>query len=404
MELLKLCLVFAVIIAILRAKKPLFTAILSGAAAAVLLYRIPFRDTAVLTITALTSWSTLSVVLSFYVVTFLQRMLEKRRRLRGAREALDGIFNNRRVNASLTPAIIGLLPSAGAMNICGAMVDSACGDYLTPEDKAFVTSYYRHIPESFLPTFSAILIGLTLSGCSAGSFVLAMLPMVAALFLLGYLFYLRKLPKKVDGQGKLSSKSKRAEFKQFVLSLWTLMMVVGLIIVFNLPVYIVTPLVILMNFFIDRFTIREVLPMVRTAFEPAIIFNTFLIMVFKDIITYTGIIHQLPEVFSRLPVSPFLIFVLIFFAGTIISGSNAIIALCMPMAIAAVPDAGIPLIIAVMCSAYAAMQISPTHICLFVAVEYFHVPIGSLIRRTIPVISCFLLIVLVYCRVLGLIL
>lgn len=404
MDLFKLCLVFAVIIAILWAKKPLFAAITGGTVAAVFFYQIPFRETASLTVTALTSWSTLSVVLSFYVVTFLQRMLETRRRLRGARESLDGIFNNRRINASLTPAIIGLLPSAGAMNICGAMVDSACGDYLSPEDKAFVTSYYRHIPESFLPTFSAILIGLTLSGCGAGSFVLAMLPMVAVLFLLGHLFYLRKLPKEVDDQGKLPSKGKRAELKKFTQSLWTLMMVVGLIIIFNLPVYIVTPIVIVMNFFIDRFTVREILPMVRTAFEPSIIFNTFLIMVFKDIITYTGIIHQLPEVFSRLPVSPFLIFVLIFFAGTIISGSNAIIALCMPMAIAAVPGAGLPLVIAVMCSAYAAMQVSPTHICLFVAVEHFHVPIGSLIRRTIPVISCFLLIMLGYCWVLGVVL
>ena len=396
MDLIKLCLVFLVIIVILWFKKPLAAAILSGIVAAVLIYGISLRDAALLTVKSVTHWSTLSVALSFDVVTFLQRMLEKRKRLQGARESLDGIFNNRRINASLTPAVIGLLPSAGAMNICAAMVDSACGNYLSAEDKAFVTSFFRHIPESFVPTFSAILIGITLSGVSISSFVLAMLPMVAALFLLGYMFYLRKIPKETEQGAQLSKNGRRSELKKFFRSLWSITMVVALIIVLDMPVYIVTPVVIVVNFIVDRFTFKEILPMFHTAFEPAIIYNTFLIMIFKDIVTSTGVIHSLPEVFSTLPIPAFFVFILIFFVGTVISGSNAIIALCMPMAMAAVPGAGLPLVIALMCTAYAAMQVSPTHICLFVATEYFKVSIGALIRRTLPVIACFMVIVVGY--------
>ena len=58
-----------------------------------------------------------------------------------------------------------------------------------------VTSFFRHIPECFLPTYSSILIALAVSGIGAGEFVVAMLPLVAVLFLIGYVFYLRKLPK-----------------------------------------------------------------------------------------------------------------------------------------------------------------------------------------------------------------
>lgn len=82
--------------------------------------------------------------------------------------------------------------------------------------------------------------------------------------------------------------------------------------------------------------------MFRTAFEPIIIFNTILIMMFKDIITYTGVIHELPVFFGGLPIPLPMVFALIFFFGTIISGSNAIIPLCMPMAMAAMPDAAFP--------------------------------------------------------------
>lgn len=51
---------------------------------------------------------------------------------------------------------------------------------------------------------------------------------------------------------------------------------------------------------------------------------------------------------AGLPVPLPLVFALIFFFGTIISGSNAIISLCLPMAMAAVPDGGVALLVLLM--------------------------------------------------------
>lgn len=157
---LKLCLVFLVIIAILWMKRPLFLAISGGLAGAVLLYGIRLQDALLIMGKSLVSKDTITVVLSFYFITFLQRMLERRSRLKQAEESLNGLFNNRRINASAAPAVIGLLPSAGAMTICAEIVRSSCEDYLSNEDMTAVTSFYRHIPECFLPTYSSILIAL----------------------------------------------------------------------------------------------------------------------------------------------------------------------------------------------------------------------------------------------------
>ena len=395
---MKLCFVFVVIIAILWMKRPLFWAISGGLAAALVLYGIRVPDALSIMGRSMVSKDTVTVVLSFYFITFLQRMLERRNRLKQAEQSLNWLFNNRRVNASAAPAVIGLLPSAGAMTICAEIVRSSCQDYLSNEDMTCVTSFYRHIPESFLPTYSSILIALALSGVGAGQFVLAMLPLVAVLFLIGYVFHLRRLPKRTDQRlegGKMDYA--RMLFR----SLWSIILIVFLIIAFDIPVYIATPLVTVLNMFVDRLKWWEIRPMFFTAFEPVIIFNTVLIMVFKDIITSTGVIHELPVFFGGLPVPLPLVFALIFFFGTIISGSNAIIPLCMPMAMAAMPEGGVPLLVLLMSSAYAAMQISPTHVCLFVAAEYFKVNIGELVKRNIPMILLFFAVTLVYTAALG---
>lgn len=395
---MKLCIVFLVIIAILWMKRPLFFAISGGLAAAVLLYGIHITDTLVIMGKSLVSRDTVTVVLSFYFITFLQRMLERRNRLKQAEESLNGLFNNRRINASAAPAVIGLLPSAGAMTICAEIVRSSCGDYLSDEDMTAVTSFYRHIPESFLPTYSSILIALAVSGIGAGQFVLAMLPLVAMLFLIGYIFFLRKVPKPT---GRRPECGKWESAKLLVKSLWSIILIVVLIIAFDIPVYIATPLVVVLNVFVDRLSPGEIIPMFRTAFEPVIIFNTILIMMFKDIITYTGVIHELPVFFGGLPIPLPLVFALIFFFGTIISGSNAIIPLCMPMAMAAMPEGGLPLLVLLMSCAYAAMQISPTHVCLFIAAECFKVNIGDLVKRNIPMILLFFAVTVAYTAALG---
>lgn len=115
---MKLCFVFVVIIAILWMKRPLFWAISGGLAAALVLYGIRVPDALSIMGRSMVSKDTVTVVLSFYFITFLQRMLERRNRLKQAEQSLNWLFNNRRVNASAAPAVIGLLPSAGAMTIC----------------------------------------------------------------------------------------------------------------------------------------------------------------------------------------------------------------------------------------------------------------------------------------------
>ena len=55
------------------------------------------------------------------------------------------------------------------------------------------------------------------------------------------------------------------------------------------------------------------------------------------------------------------------------------------------------------CMAHAASQLPPTHICLVVASDYFHITLGELVRKTLPLSAAFCALITIYYQVLTLI-
>lgn len=393
-------LVFVIIVLLIRAKKPLYLAIGGGVLASIVLYRVSPGDTVRVLVEETFSSENISVLMSFYLVTFLQKMLEHRDRLSNAQKAFSVLFQNHRVNAAVSSTIIGLLPSAAVMTVCAEMVEQTCGEALDRKEKLFVSCYYRHIPEMFLPTFSAVLLALTINHQNAGLFVLSMLPAVAAAYLLPFFFYLRKVP--AGTIQPVNAGEKRENLVSLLRNLWSLIAVVLLIICFGLTVCQATPIVILAEILLDRFRPKELLSILREAAEPVLLVNIYLVMLFKAMITFTGVVGILPDFFQQFPIPVAVSFALIFFVGSVVSGSQAIVALCLPMAIAAISNGGIALMVLLMSIAWAAMQISPTHVCAFVACQYYGTTLGDLLVKAVPVLLPFCVFVFGYSLLLGL--
>ncbi|MCB2289857.1 DUF401 family protein [Clostridium sp. CS001] len=389
MDIIKLVLIFTCIIVVMKFNKPLYLSIAAGVVATIILYAInPLKAIELMGISTF-SKDTIYLILAFYSITFLQRMLEKRGHLILAEKSLSNLFNSRRVNAMVAPFIIGLLPSPGAILISAPIVNNAAENYITKEEKTFVTSYFRHISESFLPTYASILLALNLSHIDMTSFVLGMLPMVVVLFLLGYFFYVRKIPKET---GLPKSKDKPQDVKNLIISLWTIVLTISIILTLKVPVHLAVIPVIILSIILNKFNFKEIKPMFRSALETKLVFTTIIIMMFKQILTFSGVVQRLPNYFSALPIHPVVIFALIFFIGALVAGGQATIALAMPLAFATLPNGGLGLMICLMCMNYIAMQVSPTHICLAMAVEYYDVSFINLVKKTMPVLISFILI------------
>ena len=400
MQILFLSLVFLAIIALLVLRRPLWQALLGGLALIWVLFRIAPANGARLFLNPLAGWSSLSVILVVYLISFLQRVLEARGMLRGAQQDLDALFHNRRINASGAPVFIGLLPSAAAMILCADIVRDATDGYLSPEEQAFTASWFRHIPESILPTYTGVILMLSLTGLPAGPFMIAMIPPVCALALLGFLFVLRKVP----GHAGSTEKQPRTPYVVALLRhLWPLLLILVLILAFGMDVSLAVLASIVCASLFLRLSVRELSPMFRSSFEWKILLSTYLVLVLKEFITATGVLETLPQTMSALPLPGWLIFAVLFFFATLIGGTTSAIALGTPLAFAALPG-GIPLAVFLMCITHAACQLSPVHVCLAVAAESFHISLGSLIRRTLPVALSFCALMAVYYQLLSVLL
>ena len=329
MEVIKLLIVFAIIVLALKFKLKLFAAMLMAIAASILMWKIPLATCGELLWKATKSWDNITVLLVLYIITFLQRLLERRQQLKAAQMDLNGIFNNRRINATVAPIFIGLLPSAAAAIICGDIVSDACRDDLTTDEKAFVTSYFRHIPESFLPTYTTIILGCEWAGISMSSFILSMIPMVAAMYFLGWLFYLRKLPRET---GENMEGGRLHYVLELFKSLWSLFLIILLILVLDMNIVVALAIGIALALIVYRFSWKEIREMVPSAFEPNMLLNTYLAMLFKYILTATGVLEALPGYFAVLPIPTWLTFALLVFFASLVGGGTAILAISIPLA------------------------------------------------------------------------
>ncbi len=392
MRILFLAVVFLTIIVLLKVKRPLWQAVIGGLMVTAILYRIPLPAVAGGIWAVFAKWSSLSVLLTFYLIGFLQKILEAREQIKLAQDDLNGIFHNRRVNTAGSSVFIGLLPSAAAILLCGEIVKDATKGYLEPKEQAFVTSWFRHIPESILPTYAGVLLMLSLSGVEVFGFLTGMIIPAIVLGVLGYFPCLRKIPK---DPGTPKSENRGKDVLHLFWHLWTFVLILVLILGFKIQVVWASLIVIAAALVVYRIRWEEFKPMIPAAFERKLLVNMFLVLVLKEFISYTGVLGELSQALETLPLPAYLILAILFFVVSLISGSTAAIAMGAPLAFAAMPG-NAPLMVYLMCITHAAMQISPTHVCLIAAAEYFDVPLGELIRKTIPASLIFCVLMTLY--------
>ena len=393
MDLIKLVIVFAVVIGLVANKKSMSTAVIIGSIACWILYKIPANVGAITVANTVTSLTVLKMIGVMYVITFMQRMMEKKNAINTARDGLSGLFNSRWVNCAAAPIFIGLLPSPNAAFIAGDMVEASASEYLSKEEMAVTTSYFRHVSEAFLPTYQNIILALAITGYSASQFVIGMIPMVIVLIVLGILFFLKgKVPNKT---GQANTTDKKEDVKK-VAELWPILATIVLIVAFNIDTLYASIRGIVVYFFVGKFKAGDVAPFFVSAFESKIVFNTLAVYIFKNFLELSGAIKLLPGFFSQFPIPTFLIFVLIFLFGTLVAGSMTMTASVLPVAMESVPNAGLPLVCLLMMISYIAMQISPTHICLSIVSEHFDVSLGDMVKKTIPLLVVFTIIAIAY--------
>ena len=385
MEIVKLLIVFLAVMFLVAKKKPMYLAILVGAAAAWIMYLIPVRQGLQSIVKACVSWSTLQLILVMYIITFLQKLMGERGAINRAQKGLSSLFNNRWVNCAAAPVFIGMLPTPNAAFIAGDIVKASAGEYMTHEEMGVTTTYFRHVSESFMPTYTTIILAISLAQITAGEFVVGMLPIVACIIASGCFWFLRgKVP---VSTGEAVSGNKAADVKDIFIGLWPILTIILMVVLLKMPIYAAAGIILVLYIVCNRFRISQLTGYLKSSLQFKLYLNTFAVMILKEFLTVSGAVNALPAFFEKLPIPSFMVFMLIFFFGAMVSGSTTIVGLCLPIAMATVPGAGLALVCLLMGTTYAAMQISPTHVCLTLTAEYFGISLGTIIKKTLPAVA-----------------
>ena len=394
MEILKLLGVFCIMLFILLfMKKPIWIAGLVAVVAIAIVFLIPPLQSLQIIYKSIKSPATLQLVGVLYLINILQGIMQANGSIAKAEEAMLRLFNNKRVTIMASPVFMGLLPAPNAVLLSAPIVDSAAEQYLTQQDKAFLTSYYRHIPESTLPFYPGLLLAFSVSSIAPSGFILALTPLVAVAFLVPYFTTVRKVPKET---GLPPSDNRVKDAGNLFMSLWPILTVIVAVVGFSLPTVYVLLGIVLVLLPLYRINFAQLKDIIKKALTLDMMLSMVILMFFRDFVEVTGAIETLPSLFEGLPLPPFVIFSLIMFFGMLIGLGNAVTASIIPLAFATIPNAGVPLLVLLMSFNHAALQLTPTHLCLNIAVSHFKVGFKDLVLKTLPVTCVYCVFSILY--------
>ena len=118
----------------------------------------------------------------------------------GIMSSLVASFQSRvsnRASMALLPALVGLLPMPGGALFSAPLVDDCDGENrIQPIQKGRINYWFRHIWEYWWPLYAGVLLAVELSGLEIWHFIAAGVPVTLFSVLGGWLFLLRRVPKK----------------------------------------------------------------------------------------------------------------------------------------------------------------------------------------------------------------
>ena len=362
-------------------KRPFYEAVAGGLLLSVFLYRIPPAEILKATASLFTNKTNLYMILSMYFVMYLQQIMYRRDLINKSVDDLNGVIANRRINTALAPTMVGMLPSSTSSYICASIIKRQTDGYLDADTQAAMTSWFKHAPESFIPTYANTILFAGLAGISMSSFTAASLPMFFLQIFIMYVFYLRKIPKEPVSR---SDRGKAESLKGLLLHMLPIIGTVFIIIAFNLHVVFATPIMIAVCLLVFGFKPADIPSMAKDAFQIKQLLNTALVLLLKEFISYSGImsVSGAGSSITKLPIPLFLAIGLIYMAGGFTGFVTGVVAMITPIAFSVLPQAGLPLMLLYMCMQHAASLLSPVHICLVFAAEACGSNMAGLLKKT----------------------
>ena len=403
--LLKIGLVVALLLFLLRKKVDLGLVLVLDSALTAALFGMPaglfFANAGKAVIASETLNLVGVVVLVLYIGNFLQRGGHFRRMV----EALGNLVDDPRLILAIPSAFIGLLPmTAGAM-MGAPIVDEAAKRWdLSPAWKTFFNYWFRHIWEYSWPLYINLILAAAICGIPVTRISIAQFPFTLVAIAAGLVILFRRVPFLPKGHDNPKTLK---DVLKVVLSIWPILTAVILVFAFRLSMLAALGAASVLTQVFARMKLRERLAVVVESLSPKIVLLTVALMVFKATLETSGALDAVVRVVPPHGLSGYvLLFAAPFVVGLLTGVNQAFVAISFPLLVPIIgqgkPDMW--LLAFAYVSGFVGILLSPAHLCLALTADYFKAPLRDVYKILIwPTAVVFLsaLAVLVASRLLS---
>lgn len=292
-----------------------------------------------------------------------------------------------RLAMHLVPAMIGLVPMpAGALVSATALKDLAGRMGLTPERVTFINYWFRHVWETSLPVYPAIITTSVILSVRLSSVTTTLLPMTALIIALGLVSSYRMLkPNKTRATKERTPK--KSIVQDLLRASWPILLVVTLVLL-GLNAVIAFPLALVLLAGQQRAKWPELRMSLKYGLDLRILFLLYAVMLYKAAIEGSGAAYALFSDMQNIGLPMLVILAALpFLMGFATGISMGFVGISLPLLIpfltlgSEVNTYGLLL---AYISGYVGVLLSPVHLCLILSTEYFKASLAKVYRDILP--------------------
>ncbi len=295
---------------------------------------------------------------------------------------LRRLIADNRIVVALMPAFGGLLPMPGGAMLTAPMVERAAGGgRATPEEKFFISYWFRHVWEYVWPLYPGVVVGASLIRHRVSDMFLANWPATVTAIVAGTFFVLRK----VD-VGRNVRTGNGNGGRELLKGVWPFAAVIGGVLVLRLELLLVVLPVIALLAFFERAGRRDLVESFRRGTEFQIVTLVIGVAAYKHLLGAAEIVDAVPPFFMEMHMPELVVIAAVpMIIGLITGVTLAYIAVSFPLLLPLLGGDAVrmELVMLAYVSGFVGVLLSPVHLCLILTREYFRASLGGSYRLLI---------------------
>lgn len=394
-EMLKITLIIAAIIVMIRLRVPLSFTLTASAFILGVLFQLPLAKLADGVRGAFLSLENLKLVLALQLVLLFSAVLKENGAMQRAISALSQVIRDARFTVAVIPAVIGLLPVVGGAMLSAPLVAEASDELrLSAERRTFLNFWFRHVWEYTLPTFPAVFLTASIAGVRVAELATVGIPLTLIAIAAGAVFGFKGVAGSMPGGLAGSGPEPWKQMGKFILNLLpfflVILLTVGLDVHLLYPMAAVTTGVILFS----RIPVGRLARLAREHLSVELAFLIWGIMLFKEILLSTGAMGNMARELAGMGIPTVALVVVLPALIAFITGyTTAFVGLSFPVLVPFLPADGsnVFYVMLALASGICAHLLSPMHACLSMTMQYYRAEMNRTYRLLlIPTLLLFL--------------